>query len=42
MKWKTILDKEQRKNLSKLDVQTALRIVESLSEVEEVDHPLLH
>lgn len=42
MKWKTILDKEQRKYLSKLDLQTALRIVESLRELEELDHLLLH
>jgi mRNA interferase RelE/StbE len=42
MKWKTILDKEQRKYLNKLDVQTALRIVESLRELEERDNPLLH
>ena len=35
MKWKTILDKEQRKYLNKLDVQTALRIVEKETSEKE-------
>jgi len=42
MKWNTILDKEQRKHLHKLNVRVALRIVESLRELEELDNPLLH
>ena len=42
MKWKTILDREPRKHLSKLDVRAALRIVESLRELEKLDSPLIH
>ena len=42
MKWNTILDKEPRKHLNKLDVRTALRIVESLRVLEKLDNPLIH
>ena len=42
MKWNTVLDKEQRKYLNKLDVRIALRIIEGLRELQGLDNPLLH